>query len=80
MRDHQIIGSQLQDRRRALGYTQVELAALVGIDSNHLSRLERGVRDVGPCTYLRLCAALNLESGALLEPKGQQGQQVSDAA
>lgn len=40
--DNKILGKKLKELRKSKGYTQQELAELVGIDEKHLSRLENG--------------------------------------
>ena len=36
------IGDKIKQLRKAKGYTQEELAELIGIDNKHLSRIEKG--------------------------------------
>lgn len=43
--------THLEDRRRAAGYTQKQLAELTGVHANIISRLERGEQDISNCEY-----------------------------
>lgn len=43
--------THLEDRRRAAGYTQKQLAELTGVHTNIISRLERGEQDISNCEY-----------------------------
>lgn len=53
--------TRLEERRRAEGYTQKQLAEITGIHVNVISRLERGEQDVLKCefgTVVKLARAL----------------------
>jgi transcriptional regulator with XRE-family HTH domain len=40
------IGEKIQQFRKALGLTQVEFAAEIGVEAPHLSNIERGIRGI----------------------------------
>jgi transcriptional regulator with XRE-family HTH domain len=41
------LGKRIVSLRRAKGWTQVEMAAYLGINRGHLSDLEKGKREIG---------------------------------
>ena len=41
--DKKLIGSRIMQQRKACGYTQEQLAELVGLSKNHISSVERGI-------------------------------------
>jgi putative transcriptional regulator len=49
---------RLREYRKAAGLTQAELAKAAGVDSVHVSRMERGERVPGIDTACKLAAAL----------------------
>lgn len=55
----QSIGMQIQDRRRALGMTQGELAERCGMVQATISKIERGRFSVSVDMLQRICNALN---------------------
>jgi ribosome-binding protein aMBF1 (putative translation factor) len=59
-RSHHRLAAQFRERRRALGLTQVELAARMGVDQAEVSRLERGVGNPTQQTLLRAATALGV--------------------
>ncbi|MEI8186454.1 MAG: helix-turn-helix domain-containing protein [Chlorobiaceae bacterium] len=62
MADIEEIGKQLRARRRALGMSQIEVAALNRINRVTLSRLENGkVPEIGIRKVMAICATLGLE-------------------
>ncbi|MDR9396564.1 helix-turn-helix domain-containing protein [Pontimonas sp.] len=48
-----ISGYQLRELRRAAGFTQVQLASILGVSQNRVSRLERGQLDTAQLDTLR---------------------------
>jgi len=62
MVDIQEVGEQLRVRRRALGMSQIEVAALNRINRVTLSRLENGkLPEIGIRKVMAICATLGLE-------------------
>ena len=55
------IASQVADRRRELGLSQVQLAELCGTTQSAIARLERGGRPPRIDTLLRLADALDCD-------------------
>ena len=60
-------GQNVRAARRALGWTQEELARQTGLASVQISRIERGKREVRITTLLRLMKALGASADELLE-------------
>lgn len=59
--DKKEIGQQLKIFRKRLGYTQAELAELVGIHEKHLSRIESGINFPTFENFIKIMNALNIE-------------------
>ena len=60
--------AHLAAARQAAGITQIELAALVGSNQSHVSKLERGERILDVLQFAELCRALKLDPRAVLQP------------
>ena len=60
------IGRRLSDRREALNMTQAQTAKLAKIQPQQLSKYELGLSDPPLSTLLRICAALKINTTALL--------------
>ena len=60
-RSHHRIARQLREARKSKGLTQVELAALIGVDQAEVSRVERGEANPTEATLHRFAAALDVE-------------------
>lgn len=56
-------GTWLRTQRAALGLTQVELAAALGLSSTHVAQMERGERRVLARTRLAVEALQRIETG-----------------
>ena len=61
------IGRAVKFLRRREQLTQRQLADRLGVTINAVSELERGIRNVGIDSLLRINAALDLEPGEALE-------------
>jgi len=61
------LGRNLAARRKALGLTQAGVAERLGVDTETLSRFERGKHVPSLLTLERLAAVLGSTCGALLE-------------
>lgn len=62
--------SKLQDRRKAAGYSQSQLAAITGASYRLLQQLEGGQRDISGCkleTLARISIALKCQISDILE-------------
>lgn len=55
------IGAAIRRRRIARGITQSDLEIMTGISQANISRLEKGSRDAGINTYLRIFEALGID-------------------
>lgn len=63
------LGEKIKKLRKSKRFTQGELADKIGISSNHLSRLERGVFQPSIEVVKRLASGLDLHVDALLFPR-----------
>jgi len=61
------IGQRIRDERKAAGYTQAELAQIVGIDNTTLSRIEQGTRTLDSLTLRRISRALDVPMDRFFE-------------
>ena len=62
------IGANVARLRRRLGLTQAQLAELVGVESRHLQRIERGSVDLPVSSLEALSVALGVKPQVLLRP------------
>lgn len=62
-------GAQLRRRRIEAGLTIRTLAAMASSTLSHLSDIERGRRNPSPPLLVRLAAALDIDTTALLHPE-----------
>ena len=61
------IGARLRSLRRDRGMTMAELATATGLTSGFLSQLERDLTSVSLSSLARICAALDVRFGAVLD-------------
>lgn len=61
VKDGKELGAIVRARRRALGITQEELAAMVGLTQRSLSLIERGESGARSSNLFHLCHALGLD-------------------
>jgi transcriptional regulator with XRE-family HTH domain len=61
------IGARLRSLRRDRGLTMAELAAATGLTSGFLSQLERDLTSVSLSSLARICAALDVRFGDVLD-------------
>lgn len=70
-------GKHLRQLRKRKGYSGVELASILGVDKQFLSRLELGQSDPRLSTLIRLAQALDLHVSELLDrmeyPPAEEG-------
>jgi len=66
---HAIFRTNLRTRRIELGFTQIMLAKVTGIDQVHISMLERGARNANLATLAKLAEALDTTPSAMLSGK-----------
>lgn len=61
-----IIGKNLQDARKKLRLTQLEVADAVGIDDNYYARIEQGLAIPSLMTLWKILEAINAKSSKIL--------------
>lgn len=59
------LGHRIRDKRKALGWTQEELADNAGIDRSYIGGVERGQRNVTFNTLCQICDAFGCDVAAL---------------
>ena len=57
--DLKAIGTRIKEAREAKGFTQEQLAEIVGLSSTHMSVIERGVKAPKLETFIKIANALN---------------------
>jgi transcriptional regulator with XRE-family HTH domain len=62
-----LIGARLRSIRRDRGMTMAELAAATGLTSGFLSQLERDLTSVSLSSLARICSALDVRFGDVLD-------------
>lgn len=60
------IGSRIQARRKQMGFTQEQLAAMMDVSVQMVSNLERGNKAIRIDNLVRLCEALNTSADFIL--------------
>ena len=60
-----ILGQRIREHRKALGWTQEELADRAGIDRSYVGGVERGDRNLTFTVLCRLCESLHCDVAAL---------------
>ena len=61
------LGKRIRALRRKKGWTQVEMAAYLGINRGHLSDLEAGKREIGPLMLQIVAKGLDTTMDKLLK-------------
>jgi len=61
-------GARVRQERALLGISQEELADRAGVHRTYIGSVERGERNVGVLTVIRLARALGVAPGALFSP------------
>lgn len=56
----------LKELRLKHGYTQAELARKIDMEQNNYSKYERGEREIGRKTIIKLCQVYNISADYLL--------------
>jgi transcriptional regulator with XRE-family HTH domain len=64
------LGLAIRARRNALGITQEALAQAANIERAHMSKIERGRRNVTFLNLLRISAALECPASEILQAAG----------
>lgn len=63
--DLTILGNRIREKRKSLGLTQEELAAIAEIDRSYIGGVERGERNVTFTMLGGICVALQCDIAAL---------------
>ena len=66
MIDYKILGKNIKNCRKKLGYTQEKLSEFLECGSNHISNLETGRTSISLETLMKLCEVLNTTPNYLL--------------
>lgn len=61
MKNLKLLGNRIRARRKALGWTQEELAAKADIDRSYIGGVERGERNLTFTMLCAICSALSCE-------------------
>ena len=64
--DTTLLGERIRQYREQRGLTQEELSQRIGVSSNHLSVLERGIKAPRLGTFLSIAQALQITPNELL--------------
>lgn len=65
MKTIEILGVRIREKRKALGWTQEELAAKANIDRSYIGGVERGERNLTFSMLCTICEALGCEVATL---------------
>jgi transcriptional regulator with XRE-family HTH domain len=60
------VGEEIRRRRKALGWSQEELAQEAGISIKHISEIECGLRNLGVATLNQIAVALKTSPAEIL--------------
>jgi transcriptional regulator with XRE-family HTH domain len=60
------LGNRIRRLRRKKGWSQIEMAAYLGINRGHLSDLERGRREIGLLMLQTIARGLDTTMAAIL--------------
>ena len=61
------LGNRLREKRLELGYSQEELAEVIGIHRTYIGTIERGEKTVTITTLNKICKALNVTMSEFLK-------------
>ncbi|MHB8509821.1 MAG: helix-turn-helix domain-containing protein [Candidatus Dormibacteria bacterium] len=64
-----LFGVRLRELRERAGWSQEELAGVAGLDRSYLAEIEKGRRNPGLSTLLKLGSALQCRVGDLVPPE-----------
>jgi len=64
--DYEPIGLRIKQSRQVMKYTQEQLAECIGVATNHISEIERGVTGISIPTLMELCQALSVDADYIL--------------
>lgn len=55
------LGEKIKNRRKELGYTQEDVAYMMGADRKHISQIEKGSQNMTFQTFFRICEVLKMD-------------------
>ena len=61
------LGNRLREKRLELGYSQEELAEVIGIHRTYIGTIERGEKTVTITTLHKICKALKITMSEFLK-------------
>jgi transcriptional regulator with XRE-family HTH domain len=61
------LGYLIKKRRRAIGFTQEQLAEKAGVSQNYIAKIETGIAKVGPKTLAILALILDITNQELID-------------
>src|SRR3990172_6744021 len=67
MLTQEVLGKNIEGARLKAGFTQQELADLVGLDRSSISRIETGTRGVDSILLVKIASILGVSERSLLE-------------
>ena len=71
------LGSRASSRRKALGYTQEQLAERINVSVQMISNMESGKKAIRPENIVKLCIALEVSADYLLGVPNNQTIDIS---
>jgi transcriptional regulator with XRE-family HTH domain len=72
--DLSILGQRIRERRKALGWSQEELAARANVDRSYVGGVERGARNITFSMLCQLSVALGCKVSELVADLPRSGQ------
>lgn len=71
-------GRRVREQRKQKGWTIEKLAACVGVSTNYMGDLERGVKKPSLDTFIRIVEALDVSADALIRDSVAPASHVAD--
>lgn len=69
---------RIKEHRKARGWTQEQLAQMVGTSKGYISQIESGARDPSAETLRSLAAAFDLDAVQMIEPDSEEARSIMD--
>lgn len=76
--DYKELGNRARAARKRKGYTQEQLAEIIGITPGHVGNIEHAHTKIGLDTLIRLCRALDVTPDKLLFDSAFQPKTVTN--
>lgn len=67
---------RIKEHRKARGWTQEQLAQMVGTTKGYISQMENGVREPSAETLRSLAAAFGVDAVQMIEPDSEESQSI----